>query len=317
MSRLTVAWIALTFVVACGSNPGATPDASGAKQPVCGDGICDVSEIHTCPADCGMGSGSGSSAAVCGNGICETGENETNCPSDCTISMCGNGICETGENSTNCPQDCGSGSGTQTFDCTDAITQDDCLECFEDDAELGIGTCDEFGDALPGTAADCAMCVANGNFGTACVSQCTGGETQACAQCETIQSECGDGFCEVEDGENETNCPVDCPMVPCGDGICDVPDGETSVTCPADCLLTDSFDCSDQTNQGNCSDCFFDDSTAEGGMLGECTTNDDVPGGSATDCAKCASIGAFGPDCEPFCNAGETNTCATCVSQGL
>ena len=305
MSRLP---IALVFMLACTSSPGNEPATT--SHPVCGDGVCDAVEVHTCPADCGMG-GSGSAATVCGNGVCETGENATNCPADCTVTMCGNGVCETGENSSNCPEDCGSNVGT--FDCTTQETQDNCMFCFEDDADGGLGTCDAFGDAYPGTANDCAMCVANGNFGSACVSACGGGETLACAQCETVAAECGDGFCEFQDGENEMNCPTDCPPVPCGDGICDVQNGETSATCSADCLLTNSFDCSSATNQNNCGTCFFDDSNT----LGSCTTATDVPGGTPGDCSKCASIGAFGPDCEPYCSAVESGACATCVADGL
>jgi len=59
------------------------------------------------------GGGSSSSGAgtfprtVCGNYICETGENEQNCPEDCTYHVCGNGICEPTENKDNCPKDCG------------------------------------------------------------------------------------------------------------------------------------------------------------------------------------------------------------------
>ena len=45
----------------------------------------------------------------CGNGNCETslGENEINCPSDCSAGYCGDGICGSGESSSNCASDCG------------------------------------------------------------------------------------------------------------------------------------------------------------------------------------------------------------------
>ncbi len=70
------------------------------KPPVCGDGICEGTEILTCPQDC-------TTPPVCGNGICELGESYVNCPEDCKgPSFCGNGICEAGETEANCPADC-------------------------------------------------------------------------------------------------------------------------------------------------------------------------------------------------------------------
>jgi len=75
------------------------------------DGLCDGGGGDD-PASPGGGgspsSGSGTfPTTVCGNNICETGENEENCPEDCTSHICGNGICEPTENKENCPRDCG------------------------------------------------------------------------------------------------------------------------------------------------------------------------------------------------------------------
>lgn len=45
---------------------------------------------------------------LCGDNVCGAGENNNNCPSDCSA-VCGNGVCENvhaGENYNNCPQDC-------------------------------------------------------------------------------------------------------------------------------------------------------------------------------------------------------------------
>lgn len=53
----------------------------GCYRPVvCGDGMCDASEIQTCPKDCGGG-------AICGDGLCEGNESVT-CPKDCGGGMC-------------------------------------------------------------------------------------------------------------------------------------------------------------------------------------------------------------------------------------
>jgi hypothetical protein len=315
MSRLMVVWMAICLAVACTSSSDTGGGGGGPPKPVCGDGICDAAtEINSCPADCGAGgngSGSGSNP-VCGNGVCEAGESSSSCPQDCSsVATCGDGICETSESSASCPADCGA-----PFSCTDSSAQQSCAFCFQDDADFYLGACDDFGDASPGTAADCAMCVANGTFGSACTTECTGGESLACAQCETVAAECGDSFCETTDGENEANCPADCPTSPCGDHICNFANGETSATCSMDCVLTDSFDCSNTTNQSNCNFCFEDDSTSFGGTPGNCDTNMDVTGGSAADCASCAAIGAFGSGCETACSSGENDTCATCVVNG-
>jgi Lamin Tail Domain len=65
--------------------------------PVCGDNICDGTELfNNCPADCNP---------VCGNGSCEGSENIDNCYDDC--GECGNNICtRPGENFTTCATDC-------------------------------------------------------------------------------------------------------------------------------------------------------------------------------------------------------------------
>lgn len=50
----------------------------------------------------------GSGDPVCGNDICETGEDETNCPADCSATppYCGDGQCNNDETPTTCPEDC-------------------------------------------------------------------------------------------------------------------------------------------------------------------------------------------------------------------
>lgn len=60
------------------------------------------------------------------------------------------------------------------------------------------------------------------------------------AGCETTDDDdgdgsyvCGDGACEVNDGESEYNCRKDCADPQCGDGTCDA--GETPSSCRADC----------------------------------------------------------------------------------
>ncbi len=52
-----------------------------------------------------------------------------------------------------------------------------------------------------------------------------------------LEFSCGNGVCSELEGENESNCAVDClvevPVPVCGDGTCDV--GENESNCPSDC----------------------------------------------------------------------------------
>ena len=105
----------VAIIVACGGGNGSGGSGADAAAAVCGDGICEASEVRTCVQDCGSpvgpGSGSGSGSgqqAVCGNGICEPGETAESCPSDCAQ---------------------GSGSGSGVLDCNDDTVQEECLEC--------------------------------------------------------------------------------------------------------------------------------------------------------------------------------------------
>jgi hypothetical protein len=47
---------------------------------------------------------------------------------------------------------------------------------------------------------------------------------------------CTDGVCEVNRGETQATCPVDCP-VHCGDATCQPGEGESTANCPSDCRI--------------------------------------------------------------------------------
>src|SRR5580704_16844309 len=93
MMRMHVVALAVMLAVACSSNStngGSQADAAG--PPVCGDGVCAVSELDTCPQDCGTrGSSTGNPCNL--DGICEPqiGETPENCPSACPGSGSGSG----------------------------------------------------------------------------------------------------------------------------------------------------------------------------------------------------------------------------------
>ena len=115
---LSCALVLSAILVACswgGSQSNGADAASGAH---CGDGICEASEIDSCPADCGSGSGSGTTTSVCNHdGVCQAADGETaaNCPSDCG---------STGS-------DQGSDQGSGSDDCSSAQVQSDCEMCLE------------------------------------------------------------------------------------------------------------------------------------------------------------------------------------------
>lgn len=55
---------------------------------------------------------------------------------------------------------------------------------------------------------------------------------------------CGDGTCEISQGETSASCAADCPSH-CGDGVCQSSEGESDVNCPSDCRLEDQGVCED------------------------------------------------------------------------
>jgi hypothetical protein len=65
--------------------------------------------------------------------------------------------------------------------------------------------------------------------------------------------ECGDGYCDIESGENEENCPEDCSeLVSCNDGICDYLEGENYLSCPEDCPSGSRDGYCDKVDDGIC-----------------------------------------------------------------
>ncbi|MBV8758548.1 MAG: hypothetical protein JO257_14780 [Deltaproteobacteria bacterium] len=165
--------LAALAVGACswGNGSGNGSPAPDASHPVCGDNICAASEANSCPQDCGNGGG-GNQNAVCGNGQCETTK---------------------GESATSCPSDCsgggggsGSGGGNTQLNCSDPNTQIGCLLC------TSLGMC-----TAPYDAVSCAAC-GGGGLGSGLGSGgsgCVGGLPN--------------GTCDP--GENNMNCPFDCP----------------------------------------------------------------------------------------------------------
>ena len=86
MTRMNAVVMTAVFAVACSSSPNGGTQTDAAGGPVCGDGVCAVAELDTCPQDCGTrGSGSSTGNPCNLDGICEPqiGETSENCPKDC------------------------------------------------------------------------------------------------------------------------------------------------------------------------------------------------------------------------------------------
>jgi hypothetical protein len=99
-----------------------------------------------------------------------------------------------------------------------------------------------------------------------------------CGQC----TECGDGLCQRDEGEDCVTCTPDCgPCETCGDGTCS--DTEDCFTCPSDC--------------GQCPGC--------GDFM--CTGNEDCAS-CPTDCGTCAVCG------NDRCETMADEDCANCPS---
>jgi hypothetical protein len=181
----------MATTAACANASGTGLD--GSSGTVCGDHICDSSEIGHCPQDCGNGPMCGNHTcelgetpqscpqdcmtnANCGNGVCDTGETNATCPQDCPVPMCGNGVCDPGETNMSCPQDCTGGN----LNCNDTTVQQSCFLCLFTGGTICTGV----------NPNDCQICLLQGFFGN-----CDGGLP--------------DGVCEPD--ETHMTCPIDCP----------------------------------------------------------------------------------------------------------
>jgi len=194
---------------------------------VCGNGICGEQEdINSCPQDCSQ---------ICGNSVCSRRyENEYTCPEDCDF--CGNSICSSLEDVNSCPFDCrGKWSG-----CGDSI----CNHYFENEISCPLD-CTECGNNICGSDEnefscpdDCTVC-GNGSCGP----------YENLAICPQDCGFCGDGICEIT--ETASSCPPDCPSN-CGDGLCLENQGEDQNSCPIDCLICRDGECGIKENPDFC-----------------------------------------------------------------
>lgn len=196
----------------------------------------------------------------CGNGVCDEGENCLSCPVDCVSGTtggfeCGNGVCEDGETCFTCSKDC-AGDGAE-FCCSggpDTSFTDTVVSCT--DERCGLNECDT--EASPLVAYCCGD------------DTCGGLETEMNCAVDGCVELCGNGSCEVEEGENTSTCPVDCHCnfdgicdphelidnceldCTCGNLICDVDLGENVENCPSDCACNANYKCEPWETENVC-----------------------------------------------------------------
>jgi formylglycine-generating enzyme required for sulfatase activity len=204
----------------------------------CGNGICEGGEKpDKCPVDCGP----------CGDDVCGFSETGKSCPDDC-VESCWNGICQgaLGETTATCPSDCikdkdGDGIPDDQDNCPSVANEfqedndndilgDACDPDDDNDGDADVTDCTPLDPLIShlelelcnGIDDDCNVEVDEG-------VECPAGESCQQGQCQVF---CGDSLCG--DGEECSNCPVDCGDC-CGNGLCEEDLAENCETCKQDC----------------------------------------------------------------------------------
>jgi hypothetical protein len=186
-----------------------------------------------------------------------------------TVKCNANKVCEGGlkENSINCPEDCPTGFKDSICNAVqDGICDPDCpqnmdLDCIK--PACPDAKCEEAkGENYQTCPQDCkkplvcgdGYCDQGENYGN-CAKDCPSGGT--------------DGYCDaVKDAKCDPDCPAkidpDCSGA-CGNGVCEIPQGENRRTCPRDCPSGIKDGYCDAVTEGVC------DPDCPGGTDSDCT----------------------------------------------
>lgn len=122
---------------------------------------------------------------------------------------------------------------------------------------------------------------------------------------------CGDGYCDLQGGEDNGSCPEDC-TANCGDGVCEVGRGETTVGCESDCAWQtvsagSQFTCATRKDANVW--CW---GSNEFGKLGD---NTDVDSSWPVRAANLGDVGQVSAGREHVCAIG-TGASVSCWGQG-
>ena len=187
--------------------------------------------------------------------------------------------------------------------CEEDPYYDDC--CYNDEMDDGEAGVDCGGVCENCTTVD--ICNSDGVCDVDLGENCTNCAVD-CLDCEDDICD-SDGFCDINLGENCTNCASDCPSceedICDGNGVCDLNLSESCNNCPADCLS-----CEDLCSNGQEDDASHEEGVDCGGYCDECVALvcdndgycDENQGEGCNNCpADCLS-------CEDLCSNGQKDT---------
>lgn len=197
--------------------PSVDPDCCDKSKELCCSGNAEKSGSEGCDKNCGA-SDEACTGCTPNAGDCCNAAQDGACDSDCPKSVTGPGYID---------PDCCAANGISSTN-----SGGDCCNTACD------GVCDP--DCVAGLDPDCSYKCRCGTQGGCTYNPETGGyECSSCdpeEDCLNCQYDCGacycgDGRCVVGTGEDNSNCPQDCPV--CGDNQCT--GTERNSNCPQDC----------------------------------------------------------------------------------
>jgi hypothetical protein len=262
-----VVFVTLTGCLQTAELSSSPPPPEG---PVCGDGICEIGELASCPADCGVHPTCDPTSL--GSNPVDLTATTTGAPTSPDFASCGDGADGPMRTYMWTPPATGRYDVTATaaFPVVVDVLQGGCL-----------------GDELGCVALSTVPVTLHGGESIAIAVTGLDGASGEFHLVITREPEtCGNGACEL--GEDCSSCPGDCGVCSvCGDGVCN--GGETCDSCPGDCGACTTSYCGDGTCDAgeDCNSCASDCGTCASYCGdGSCDSGEDCNSCSA-DCGSC------------------------------
>lgn len=224
----------------CGANENIALCAADCPL-TCGDGVCMVEEVDSCPRDCGPCL---PALCVCGDAVCNpVHEDEATCLVDCHPTICGDDVTEGAEA-------CDDGNLVPNDACTDVCQP---ATCGDGIVWTGVEVCDDGNvDGSDDCREDCKHLAECGDgvlhVG---VEECDDGDSDDVDDCTNAceAATCGDGIvhagveeCDDDNSDDSDDCTSACEFAVCGDGFvragveeCDDGNLDDTDDCSAEC----------------------------------------------------------------------------------